>query len=141
MQGKQIEVPSFVKKMDEEKLQKIVDGMANGVMNVYTQIKDENGNIVGFKRVYLTKEKEMILSQMYSDLKRKLNSLEDYNIVNALKKMKEIKRLRKRIEEVRSSQSYTMYSTGFETSENRAKTWKDDIAQTSRDIKEYKNIM
>ena len=53
IEDKKIEIPSFVKKMDDESIIKMAKDIALGEVNVYAPIENADSKIVGFKRVCL----------------------------------------------------------------------------------------
>ena len=66
IEDKKIEIPSFVKKMDDESIIKMAKNIALGEVNVYAPIENADSKIVGFKRVCL-----------YDNLKNEKDCIED----------------------------------------------------------------
>ena len=66
IEDKKIEIPSFVKKMDDESIIKMAKDIALGEVNVYAPIENADSKIVGFKRVCL-----------YDNLKNEKDCIED----------------------------------------------------------------
>lgn len=137
MEKKQIEVPSFVKKMNDIELEQMVSGMSDGTISVYAQIRDENSEVVGFKKVYLKDEKNRTLQSLYDQL----NDIKESGLIKRISSLKRAKEIRIAISKLKEMQSYSMFSTGKELTISRRKLWESDIAQTARDIKEYRNTL
>jgi len=141
IEDKKIEIPSFVKKMDDESIIKMAKDIALGEVNVYAPIENADSKIVGFKRVCLydnlKNEKDCIEDELNYQIQEYKKAKRHLNLLKALKSRFEKIKLAKQLELLENEQSYISYITDS-SEEPSLSLCKEDLAQTARDIKPFK---
>lgn len=63
-----IEVPSFIKKLNDSKLNSLVGEVANGTIDLNVEVRNSEGQLIGFKKQLLQREKLILKGALLKQL-------------------------------------------------------------------------
>lgn len=138
----QIKLASFVKRPNTDDVISISKGIANGSIKVYTPVENEEGIIVGSKRVYLKEDLDRKKMDIYDQLKILKDELfqaqKNISFSNIIKIRIKINFLKRELNELEGYKTYIMYTADPNEDVMNDSLYIEDLLQLSRDISSYK---
>lgn len=132
---KQIQIPDFVRKVEDDDLAEFARAISDGDVNIYTAIRDENSKIVGERQVFLKSQIIDELAAISEQIKIKQEVLKKSKIGYKKELKKELAFLKKTYNVLLECPTYTPILDSEEITEY-SEMVELDLAETLGSIKE-----